>query len=57
MPDKMQKMVDSAKHVVMTEDEKEAQRRSFAYGNANLENDRVTHEVVAQAAKALDKNG
>lgn len=40
----------------MTDSEKEAQRRSFAYGNAHIENARVTramsdderHSVTAQ---------
>ncbi len=33
--------------------EKEAQRRSFAYGNAHIENDRVTREMVDRAAEKI----
>jgi hypothetical protein len=34
----------------MTPEEQEAQRRSFAYGNAHIENERVTREMVDDAA-------
>jgi hypothetical protein len=36
--------------------QKEEQRRSFAYGNASIENDRVTKEMVAREAEALKAN-
>ena len=35
----------------MTPEQRAAQRESFAYGNAHLENDRVTRTVVAVAAR------
>jgi hypothetical protein len=37
----------------MSDVEKEAQRQSFAYGNAHIENERVTREMVANAAARL----
>lgn len=37
----------------MTKEERERQRRSFAYGNTNIENSRVTKETVEIAAKSL----
>jgi len=37
------------------EDDKEAQRRSFAYGNVKLSNDSVTREIVDRAADKLAK--
>jgi hypothetical protein len=37
----------------MSRDEKEAQRRSFAYGNANIENARVTREMVHKVADRI----
>jgi hypothetical protein len=46
-------LVDRARSIEMTPPEKEAQRRSFAYGNANIENSAVTREVVDKAAAAL----
>src|ERR1022692_4756529 len=46
-------LVDRARRIEMTPPEKEAQRSSFAYGNANIENSAVTREVVDKAATAL----
>jgi hypothetical protein len=37
----------------MSAADKEAQRRSFAYGNANIENERVTKETVDAEAERL----
>ncbi len=33
--------------------EKEAQRRSFAYGNTHFENENITRDLVDRAAEAL----
>jgi hypothetical protein len=43
-------LIQRAKEVRMKPEEAEAQRRSFAYGNAKAENDRVTWEMVDRAA-------
>ena len=43
-------MIQRAKGVGMGPAEAERQRRSFAYGNAKAENDRVTREMVDRAA-------
>jgi hypothetical protein len=37
----------------MTPEQKEAQRRSFAYGNTKIENDAITRDTVDQAAEQL----
>ncbi|HPH67041.1 MAG TPA: hypothetical protein PLF40_14905 [Kofleriaceae bacterium] len=37
----------------MTAAEKEAQRRSFAFGNANIENERVTKQMIDEAAERI----
>lgn len=37
----------------MTDDEREQQRRSFAFGNANIDNPNVTREAVDAAAEQL----
>jgi hypothetical protein len=37
----------------MTPEESEQQRRSFAYGNTKIENERITKDTIEQAAKAL----
>jgi hypothetical protein len=36
-----------------TQDEDEAQRRSFAYGNTHFENESITRETVDRAAEEL----
>ena len=43
---------DSARKA-MSPTESEAQRRSFAYGNARVDNERVSRETVDRAAKKL----
>jgi hypothetical protein len=46
-------LLEQAKKVQMSAADKEAQRRSFAYGNANIENERVTKETVDAEAERL----
>lgn len=43
-------LIEDAKAIVPTPPQREAQRRSFAYGNAKIENERVTREMVDRAA-------
>ena len=38
----------------MSAEDKEAQRHSFAFGNANIENERITKEMVDEAAERLN---
>lgn len=53
MGDELKKLVEAARRVRMTGDEQEEQRRSFAYGNAGLENDRITRKMVDEQAEKL----
>ena len=46
MTDHLQRLLEAARKVPFTAEEREAQRRSFAYGNAKIENDRITREMV-----------
>jgi|SwirhisoilCB3_FD_contig_61_1223070_length_315_multi_2_in_0_out_0_1 hypothetical protein len=46
-------LLEEAKKVQMSAADKEAQRRSFAYGNANIENERVTKDTVDSEAERL----
>ena len=46
-------LLEAAKKVVPTPEEKEQQRRSFAYGNTKIENSRITREMVDSAADEL----
>jgi hypothetical protein len=48
-----QELLDAAKNRELSSYEKEEQRRSFAYGNTNIENPRITRETVNQEAEAL----
>lgn len=51
-----QVLVDRARRISVTPSEREAQRRSFAYGNANIENPAVTREIVDQVADELARS-
>jgi len=53
MPEELEKLVEAAKRITMTEEEAERQRRSFAYGNSKIENDRITRETVDRQAEQL----
>ena len=53
MPKDLEALLKAAKNRPMSAHDKEAQRRSFAYGNAHIENDRVTREMVDKAADRL----
>lgn len=55
---KLDYLLEQAQKHVMTAGEKEEQRRSFAYGNANIENTRVTRDKIdTQASRLQSKNG
>jgi hypothetical protein len=49
----LRKLIDIARRIEMTPQQRERQRRSFAYGSAHIENDRVTRDMVNQAAEKL----
>ncbi len=53
MTESLQELVERARQKQMTAAEAEAQRRSFAYGNAHIENERVTREMVDAAAERV----
>ena len=46
-------LFEKAREIHMTPAEIEEQRRSFAYGNANIENASVTRAMVDEAAEKL----
>ncbi len=54
MATSIETLIDRARTVRMTPAEQEAQRRSFAYGNAKIENDDVTRTMVDQAAERIE---
>jgi hypothetical protein len=50
----LQELLDAAKSVVVSPEQKEEQRRSFAFGNTNIENPLITREIVDKEAEALN---
>ena len=53
---KTETMIERAKSVHETPADRERQRRSFAYGNAKTENDRVTRAMIDRAAEKHPKS-
>jgi hypothetical protein len=51
----LDKLLELARDVPVTEAERERQRRSFAYGNTNIENARITRATIDKAAERLEK--
>jgi len=44
----LQELIERARKIEMTPEQVVEQRRSFAYGNTHIENDRITREMVAE---------
>lgn len=55
MPEKLEKLLAAAKKHPLTPQEKEEQRRSFAYGNTKIENARITKQMVDEEAELLKR--
>jgi hypothetical protein len=53
--DALKTLIDVAKGYKMEASEKEAQRRSFAYGNTHFENPLITRAMVDEQAEQLKK--
>ena len=53
MTAELTRLVGAAKKRPFTEEERKAQRRSFAYGNAKIENDRVTWDMIIEADEQI----
>jgi hypothetical protein len=53
MDPKLEQLIEKAKNMVVTDEDKEAQRRSFAYGNVALDDPRVTRQDVDKAAERM----
>jgi hypothetical protein len=51
--ERLDRLVEAYRSIPMTSEEKELQRRCFAYGNVSLENERVAKEVIDLAAEDL----
>ena len=55
MTEALQALLEAAKKVDASPEHREAQRRSFAYGNTAFENKLITREMVDQQAEKLAK--
>lgn len=55
MTEKLAALLKRARGVTMTVAQKEEQRRSFAYGNTKIENDRITRKMVNEQAETLKR--
>ena len=49
MTSSLEKLIEQARQVRMTEPQKVEQRISFAYGTTKIENENVTREMVSRA--------
>ena len=52
MCENLQYLIEQARHYQMSDAEREAQVRSFAYGNTRLENPCITRADIDEAAES-----
>lgn len=57
MTEDLKRLIDLARTVEMSPEQREEQRQSFAYGNTHIENQRITRETVANAAQEIRLHG
>jgi hypothetical protein len=50
MDPELEELIERARHHVVTDEEREQHRRSFAYGNCHLANESITREDIDRAA-------
>jgi hypothetical protein len=53
MTEELAKLIEAARRHPFSEAEREAQRRSFAYGNAKIGNDQVTWQMIVEADERI----
>jgi hypothetical protein len=53
MSEQLRELIEEARKVEVSDEDLEQQRRSFAFGNANIENEHVTLETVERALEQL----
>jgi len=57
MTNVLKELIEAAKRAKQTPEQREQQRRSFAYGNAAFENDLITREMIDREAEKLSREG
>jgi len=55
MAGRLNELIEASKTVQPSQEQREEQRRSFAYGNTAFENSRITREMVDEQAELLAK--
>jgi hypothetical protein len=53
MTNHLKELIEAARRIVFTPEQREQQRRSFAYGNTAFENSRITRDMVDREAEKL----
>jgi len=53
MSPELNELIEMARKVEMSEEDRQEQRISFAYGNTKFENEDITWETVRKAAEEL----
>jgi hypothetical protein len=53
MTDAIKKLLEAAKQIEPTAEQRELQRRSFAFGNTAFENSLITREMIDRLAEEL----
>ncbi len=53
MSESLSRLIEMAKAVPVSDEQREEQRRSFVYGNTAFENRHITREMVNRQADAL----
>jgi hypothetical protein len=51
----LEDLVEAAREVQMNDQDQEARRRSFVYGNTKSEDDVITRDTVDEAARELGR--
>jgi hypothetical protein len=49
----LEALLEKARNAQMSDAQREAQRQSFAYGNAHFENEHITRETVKRESQKL----
>jgi hypothetical protein len=55
MTNDLKDLIEAAKKAQPTPEQREQQRRSFAYGNAAFENELITREMIDREAEKLSR--
>lgn len=56
MADDLDQLIEAARTAEFTADQREEQRRSFAYGNTKIENPRITRQTIYEQAAELESS-